>query len=108
MDLPKLTPQAVSSWHLYPICVRKKAPFRDKLLLKLHNSGIMANVHYTPLPKLKFYNSPQNKYSKRIINRCKQAVEYSHKTISLPIYPNLKKEHQNQVSNLIKNYIQNN
>jgi perosamine synthetase len=60
---------------------------RDEILKKFKNLRIGTSVHYAnPLPKMSYY---RNKYNLNDINY-KNAIEYGHKNISLPVYPKLK------------------
>ena len=85
LDLPRLTPGARSSWHLYPVCVKKGAPFRDKVLSRLHRAGIMGNLHYLCVPSFKFYQRIKNNSFPRPL-----AEKLARQEISLPIFPNMK------------------
>ena len=84
LDLPRLTPGARSSWHLFPVCVRKGAPFRDKVLSRLHQSGVMGNLHYLCVPSFKFYQR-----TKRNSFPLPLSKKLARQEISLPIFPNL-------------------
>lgn len=85
LDLPRLTPGARSSWHLYPVCVKKGAPFRDKVLGRLHRAGVMGNLHYLCVPSFQFYQKIKRKFFP-----CPLAEKLARQEISLPIFPNMK------------------
>ena len=84
LDLPRLTPGARSSWHLFPVCVKKGAPFRDKVLSRLHRAGVMANLHYLCVPLFKFYQKTKRNSFPR-----PHAEKLARQEISLPIFPNM-------------------
>jgi len=84
LDLPRLTKGARSSWHLYPVCVRGNITARDKFLRRLHQAGVMANLHYSSVPLFRFYRG-----AKADPSQCPVARQYAVKAVSLPIFPNL-------------------
>ena len=86
LDLPRLTQGARSSWHLYPVCVRGDENLRNKVMGRLHRVGVMANVHYLPIPTFRFYR----KRTGQKYMPCPQAEKFGRKEISLPIFPAMK------------------
>jgi len=84
LDLPRLTPEARSAWHLYPVCVKKEEPFRDKVLARLHRAGVVGNLHYLSVPLFRYYRQSQ-----KINFPCPQAAKFAAREISLPIFPSL-------------------
>ena len=92
LDLPRQSPGARSAWHLYPVCVKKQSPFRDKVLARLHQGGVMSNLHYLSVCGFWYYRQ-----SKRKTWRCPRASEFEQKEISLPIFPKLKIKTQKEV-----------
>jgi dTDP-4-amino-4,6-dideoxygalactose transaminase len=92
VDLPRTTPGAESSWHLYPMCVKTLHSFRDSVLQALRKKGVEANLHYWPVPSLRYYNSQRKGGTS-----CPKAVEFAQKCISLPIFPGLSKSSQAKV-----------
>ena len=88
LDLPRLTQGARSSWHLYPVCVRGDENLRNKVMGRLHRAGVMANVHYLPIPQFRFYK----KRTGQKYMPCPQAEKFSRTEISLPIFPGMKKK----------------
>ncbi len=84
LDLPRATSGARSAWHLYPVCIKKKPPLRDKVLSELHRAGIMGNLHYPSIFSLKYYRQMQSKFFP-----CPKATLFTNQEISLPIFPNL-------------------
>ena len=92
-DLPKLTPNARSSWHLYPVCLKGSDGIRDRVLRQLQKNGINGNLHYLPVPAFRFYR----KMLRQKQDRCPRAKKFSERAISLPIYPHLSPVQQKTV-----------
>jgi len=92
VDLPQVVPGGTSSWHLYPLCIRRPSPFRDTVLVKLRKKGILANLHYWPVPALRYYA----RQKKRGVP-CPRAMEFAKKCVSLPIFPGLSQADQAKV-----------
>ncbi|MEG2440066.1 MAG: UDP-4-amino-4,6-dideoxy-N-acetyl-beta-L-altrosamine transaminase [Acetivibrio sp.] len=85
-----------SSWHLYVI--RVKGEVRKEIFEKLREAEIGVNVHYIPVYKHPYYqkNGYQNVY-------CREAEELYRGIISIPMYPKLTKDQQDDVIQKIKN-----
>jgi UDP-4-amino-4,6-dideoxy-N-acetyl-beta-L-altrosamine transaminase/dTDP-4-dehydrorhamnose reductase len=100
LEMPETTRSANSSWHLYVVCVPEAwgPRARDQILGKLRNSGIYANLHYTPVQNMNYY---QNQASRRHFP-CPLAEQYGEHAISLPIFPGLKKGEQKRVIEKLK------
>jgi len=95
LELPETTHKANSSWHLYVVCVPEPwgPRARDQILEKLRNSGINANLHYTPVQAMNYYkNQALGCYFP-----CPLSKQYGERAISLPIFPHLKKGWQRRV-----------
>jgi dTDP-4-amino-4,6-dideoxygalactose transaminase len=100
LDLPKLTPEAISSWHLYVVTIPGHGgpARRDRLLGKLRKSGIQANLHYVPVTSLAFYRArPGSFRPKGRLLAGPVASRYGDSAISLPIFPGLKPADQDRV-----------
>ena len=83
-------------WHLYVIRTSK----RDALLDHLKNMGIAAGIHYPiALPNLKAYQYLGYKPSDFPV-----ASGYQNQILSLPIFPEITKEQQDYVINMIKKF----
>lgn len=93
--LPQQVEGCHSSWHLYMLQVLSKD--RKEVFEQLREKGIGVNVHYIPVYKHPYYQ--RNGY-KQVC--CPYAEEYYRHIISLPIYPDLKKEEQEYVIGNIK------
>ncbi len=79
------------NFHLYPILV----PKRDLVIEKLAKIGIMTSVHFIPLYRMSYYKN-KYKYNLKDFPVCESVYK---RIISLPIYPQLKKEDQDYIIN---------
>ncbi len=84
LELPQVTDNCMSSWHLYPVRLRHKnaAKLRDDFLKALIAENIFANVHYIPV-----YWHPH--YQKLGFKRglCPIAEDAYLREISIPLFP---------------------
>ena len=94
LELPQLTPGAKSAWHLYPVAVVGGQGKRDQILRQLRTKGIFANLHYMPVPSLRFYRRVA---SKSALNSCPVAKKYADLALSLPIFPGIETSQQSKV-----------
>jgi len=94
LELPQLTPGAKSAWHLYPVAVVGGQGKRDQILRQLRTKGIFANLHYMPVPSLRFYRRVA---SKSALNSCPIAKKYAERALSLPIFPGIKRSQESKV-----------
>jgi len=106
LELPCITTEALSSWHLYVVTTPQKwgATARDQLLIKLRNKGIQANLHYTPVQNFAFYRRLGKESRHRNSMPCPLADAYGVQAISLPIFPRLKSVEQKRVIREIKRW----
>lgn len=94
--LPAVRPESEHSWHLFVI----QAERRDELMVFLKEAGIETAIHYpTPLPLLQAhaylgYNASDFPVS----------VFLQSRILSLPIYPELTKEQQDHVADMIRRF----
>lgn len=79
-----------SGWHLYVI--RVPGTDRGELYRRLQEAGIGVNVHYIPVYRHPYYQ--KHGYDKVC---CPRAEELYRQMLSLPIYPGLTEEQQEQV-----------
>ena len=93
-DLPnikfnRITDGAVNNWHIFGILV----PPENRYLIMdaLRAEGIMANVHYTPLHRNKFYKGLA------IDEEMQGSMKYFGSLLRLPIYPSLTQEEREKV-----------
>lgn len=94
--LPKVRPSSKHTFHLYVIRCKK----RDKLSTYLDENGISTSIHYpTILPNLPAYDYLGYKYEDFPV-----ASAYQNEILSLPMYPELKKEQIEYVALKIKGF----
>ena len=91
------------SYHLYPILIDFEKTNIDKIkfFYKMREKNIALQVHYIPIHFQPYY---QNKYGFKQGDYPNAEYYYS-KTISLPIYPSLKKSQQDKVIDLVLKFI---
>jgi len=95
--LPDMVRDKSHSYHLYTIRVTKSFGMsRNQLFKKLKQAGIRTTVYWMPIHKFTAYR----KYAKKssITNTSKIYDEI----LSLPLFPNISKRHQDAVINCIK------
>ncbi len=86
--LPKIkSKKYYNAWHLYSISIdfKKIKITRGNLMNSLHKAGIGTQVHYIPLFMQPYYRDKKNK-------NFSGAIEYYNKTLSIPLYVQLKKK----------------
>lgn len=79
---PYQHPDCLSSYHLYMIQV--PAEYRKELFVKLHENGVLANVHYIPVYKLPYYQT--HGYENVC---CKNAEKFYSRAITLPLFADM-------------------
>jgi len=94
--IPREKEYAISSYHLYPIRVKKRNK-RRQYFDSFHDQNIRVQVHYIPVYFQPYY---QNLGYKK--GSCPVAEDFYHREISLPIYPALTVKDQEYVINIIK------
>lgn len=99
IEIPKLVPNSVHAWHLFTIGVDEDR--REKILHELDERGIRTTVHYRALNDMPFM---QKKYGERSSN-FPHATSWGRRTISLPIFPDLKDEEQEHVIRTLRSII---
>ena len=95
--LPDMVSDKSHSYHLYTIRITKSFGMsRNQLFKKLKQAGIRTTVYWMPVHKFTAYN----KYVKKsnITNTSKIYDEI----LSLPLFPNISKRHQDAVVNCVK------
>jgi dTDP-4-amino-4,6-dideoxygalactose transaminase len=91
---PKVRPNTKHTFHVYVLRVQK----RTELQAFLKENGIETQIHYPlPLPFVKAYSYLQHKPSDFPV-----ASAYQSKILSLPMYPELKKEEIEYIASKIK------
>ena len=85
------------SWHIFVI--RVPAELRDKIITKLRENGIGASVHYLPIHLHPYYRSRYGKI------RLPHTEKVWKQLITLPLYPNLLEEEQDQIIEILRKII---
>ena len=103
-DLPIIfqinSPNNISSYHLFIIQItnsNNKKINQSNLFYFLKKNNVICALHYPRIDKQPFY---KYSYNKNLIN----ADFYEKSSISLPIYYDLKKNHQDKIINLILSF----
>lgn len=96
IGLPSVNEGCVHAWHLFVI----QSENRDQLKKYLLENGVESAIHYpTALPFLKCYENGNFKASDYPI-----AFEFTKKILSIPMFPELNKDEQDNVINLLNNF----
>jgi UDP-4-amino-4,6-dideoxy-N-acetyl-beta-L-altrosamine transaminase len=105
IKLPEITPNSLSTFHLFTIQIIKKNA--NKLQLKLYKflkkNGIVTNVHYLPVHLHPYYKKLGFKKNSFPISEI-----HAKTSLSLPIYPGLSIKEVTNVIKLIKLFFKNN
>jgi len=85
-------PDRLSSYHLYVIRLQTDAirQRHEEIFAFLREKGIGVNLHYIPVYRQPYHNQDEQK-------NCPEAEKYYAGAITLPLYPDLKEEEQEQV-----------
>ena len=95
--LPNMVKDKSHSYHLYTIRVTKSFGMsRNQLFKKLKQAGITTTVYWMPIHKFTAYN----RYVKK--SNIKTTSKIYDEILSLPLFPNISKRHQDAVINCIK------
>lgn len=97
--IPKVAPAQVgpsnlSAHHIFPIRINFSELQLSKahLMKSLRHRGIGTQVHYIPIPLHPYYQ----KLGFRV-DSLPEAMSYYQETLTIPLYPNLRKSHQRKV-----------
>ncbi len=97
--LPDMVNDKTHSYHLYTIRVKKPYKLsRNQLFKKLKENGIRTTVYWLPIHKYSAYQ----KYVKK--SNVKNTTKIYNEILSLPLFPNISKKHQDSVITIIKNF----
>lgn len=96
---PYQLPETNSGWHLY--IVQVKNCDRREVFESLRREGIGVNVHYIPV----YYHPYYQEHGYQGVH-CKNAEEIYEHMISLPLYPGLTDEQQDEVIEKIKKLVE--
>ncbi len=81
------------AWHIYPIEIKSNCPLsREAIFKHLREKDIGVQVHYIPIHTHPYYQQIGFKWGD-----FPHAEAYYAKTLTLPLYPNLKEEEQDYV-----------
>ena len=96
--LPFQNEDTKSSYHLYPIRVNfeKCKKTQKDIISKLADQNIIANLHYIPI-----YRQPFFEKLGFIEGYCPEAEAFHKETVSIPIYPDIKKHEIEKVVSLL-------
>lgn len=89
---PREDPRVRSSWHLYVIELAGSNPDRRKVFDRMRADQILVNVHYSPVHLQPYYRALGFKPG-----YCPNAERYYARALTLPLYPDLTEEMQDQV-----------
>lgn len=97
--IPWQAPSVYSSYHLYPILVKKNIDKKSQKQIydKLRKNNIEANLHYIPVHRHPYY---ENLGFKK--NDFPVAEKFYQEAISIPIYSALKDEDQKYIIKILK------
>lgn len=100
--MPLTTPfqstDSYSSYHLYPICIKKTQTNKtqQQLYKALIKNGVAANLHYLPVYRHPYYESLG--FEK---GYCPNAENYFKSAISIPMFPAMTNDSQSKVIEII-------
>lgn len=94
LDFLKITPDSKPNWHIFGILV--PAEHKYWIMDAIRAEGIIANVHYTPLHKNKFYLG----YADDV--EMHGSMSFFGRLLRLPIYPSLTQKEREWVVEAVK------
>jgi UDP-4-amino-4,6-dideoxy-N-acetyl-beta-L-altrosamine transaminase len=99
LQLPTVSPENFSAYHLYVIRLdlTRVAKTHRQVFEELRGRGIGVNLHYTPV-----YLQPHYRKLGFESGLCPEAECYATEAISIPMYPSLSQEQQDQVIQTLK------
>ena len=89
-----MTGSAATNWHLFGILVPPK--HRYWIMDALRAEGVLANVHYTPLHRNKFYRGMATD------EEMEGSMAFFRRLLRLPIYPSLTSLQRTRVVEAVK------
>ena len=95
--LPKNTEGAKTNWHIFYILVSPEHKYW--IMDALRAEGVMANVHYTPLHRNKFYSHLGTDED------LPNSMKFFSRLLRLPIYPSLTEEEMKRVVEAVRKII---
>ena len=99
LELPRRPVQRIHAWHLFPIQLRLEnlTIDRDRFLEELRGRGVGCSVHWRPLHLHPYY---MNTYGWRP-HELPAATAAWQRLISLPLFPDMRKEEQQYVIDVV-------
>ncbi|HAN19003.1 MAG: hypothetical protein A2X13_11590 [Bacteroidetes bacterium GWC2_33_15] len=94
LDMLRITKGAEHNWHLFGVLVPKDEKYW--IMDALRAEGIMANVHYTPLHRNRYYNHLGTD------EMFPGSIQFFSRLLRLPIYPSLNKKEINNIIMAVK------
>lgn len=92
IEIPWQHPDSYSSYHLYPILIKKNKINQRQVFDALHAANIKANLHYIPVYRQPYYESMGFKKG-----YCPEAERYYTMALSIPMFPTLTDGEQEKV-----------
>jgi len=94
LDFLRITEDAINNWHLFGILV----PAVDKywIMDALRAEGVMANVHYTPLHRNRYYSHLGSD------SNFQGSISFFNRLLRLPIYPSLTEKEIVKIINAVQ------
>ena len=89
LDFLKITPDCKPNWHIFGLLVPPEN--RYWIMDAIRAEGVIANVHYTPLHRNKFY------HGKATDEEVPGSMKFFSRLLRLPIYPSLTIEEREKV-----------
>ncbi len=94
---PYKTEEKTSSYHLYPLrIIGITEPERDAIMKMIFDKDVSVNVHFIPVPMMKFYKEQGHSIDNYPITYYNYSRE-----ISLPVYVDLNNDQINEVLNAV-------
>jgi dTDP-4-amino-4,6-dideoxygalactose transaminase len=94
LDFVRATKDTVTNWHIFGILVPPEE--RYWILDALRAEGVMANVHYSPLHRNRFYSHLATD------DEMPGSVEFFNRFLRLPLYPSLTEGEQASVVKAVR------
>ena len=99
LDYLRITDESETNWHIFGILVSAEDKFW--IMDALRAEGIMANIHYSPLHKNRFYNHLATD------NEMPGSMEFFRRLLRLPLYPSLTDIDRDNVTKAVGKIVQN-
>jgi dTDP-4-amino-4,6-dideoxygalactose transaminase len=97
-----VAPDKDHAWHLFCMVLKPQARLsRDKFIGKMAEAGIGTSVHYKPLHRMTYYRERYGLTPDDFPN----SEKIWRGTVSLPIYPNLKKDELEYITSTIRSLL---